>query len=326
MVQKIVVLIAASMLVFAPLKSMDAVLLKKVQERMSQEKKNDGLYVSAIDGKLNRIQLFLQGGAQIDAHHKEFQNETALHGASRKGLSEAAELLLSKNADTEAVDDNGFTALHCVATLGHISIVKLLLAKKAVVDPKATVGNVKGNTPLHGAAQNGHTEVIQLLVDAGADVEACNELGHLPLHYTAMAGHCEALRLLLTHSKDKDAQCRKLCLQGFSPLHWAIAKGFGEATKILIENGADPEMPAGNGLTPLGLAEAQNNALLKKFLKSVIKSRYGCSICAKKKDECKLMLCSGCKIVYYCSKECQTSDWKDHKPVCWKKVAVVLIK
>lgn len=314
------------MLVFAPLKSMDAVLLKKAQDRMSQEQKNEALFVSATNGKTGQAALFLEAGAQIDWHNKEFQNETALHGAARKGHREIAELLLSKNADTEAVDDNGFTALHGAATLGHVPIVRLLLLKGAKVDPKATVGAVKGNTPLHGVAQNGHVETMALLIDGGADVEACNDLGHLPLHYVAMAGHCEALRFLLTKIKDKDAQCRKLCLQGFSPLHWAIVKGFGEAAKILIENGADPEMPAGNNLTPLGIAVAQNHPALAKFLKSVIKSRSGCSVCAKKKDECKLMHCGGCKIVYYCSKECQTSDWKDHKPVCWKKVAVLLIK
>ena len=26
--------------------------------------------------------------------------------------------------------------------------------------------------------------------------------------------------------------------------------------------------------------------------------------------------CSGCKIVYYCSKECQKSSWKKHKVDC----------
>lgn len=26
--------------------------------------------------------------------------------------------------------------------------------------------------------------------------------------------------------------------------------------------------------------------------------------------------CSHCKVISYCTKECQKSDWKDHKPTC----------
>lgn len=326
MLQTIMLLITASTLVFSPLHCMDEVLVTKVKDRMSQEQKNEALYVSAINDKKDQLVLFLRAGAQIDARNKEFQNETALHGATRKGLPTIVALLLNNNANTEVLDDRGFTPLHGATTLDHASIVRLLLAKKAAVDPKATVGAVKGNTPLHGAAQSGNVEIMELLIDAGADVATCNDLGHFPLHYGAMIGNCKALRFLLSKIPDKDAQFRKLCSQGYSPLHWAVVKGFGEAAKILIENGADPEMPAGNGLTPLGIAAAQNHKLLEKFLKSVIKSRSGCATCAKKKDECTLMLCGGCKIIYYCSQECQKADWKEHKPICWKAVHMVLLK
>ena len=29
-----------------------------------------------------------------------------------------------------------------------------------------------------------------------------------------------------------------------------------------------------------------------------------------------LMTCSGCKLIYYCNKECQAADWKNHKVAC----------
>ena len=32
--------------------------------------------------------------------------------------------------------------------------------------------------------------------------------------------------------------------------------------------------------------------------------------------ERKLERCSGCKLVYYCSRECQKRDWKEHKAHC----------
>lgn len=45
-----------------------------------------------------------------------------------------------------------------------------------------------------------------------------------------------------------------------------------------------------------------------------------CAKCAKPASEdVKLKVCGGCGEVGYCSKECQTSDWKTHKKFCKKK-------
>ncbi|KAL5488337.1 hypothetical protein ACEPAI_6445 [Sanghuangporus weigelae] len=47
--------------------------------------------------------------------------------------------------------------------------------------------------------------------------------------------------------------------------------------------------------------------------------RKGCYKCSKVPDNKKpgsLLFCGGCRAVGYCSKECQTSGWKDHKTEC----------
>lgn len=49
----------------------------------------------------------------------------------------------------------------------------------------------------------------------------------------------------------------------------------------------------------------------------MLKGEKYCNVC-KQMDSDKLSRCSGCKIVYYCCKEHQTSDWKNHKKVCKK--------
>jgi len=48
------------------------------------------------------------------------------------------------------------------------------------------------------------------------------------------------------------------------------------------------------------------------------KARPKCAKCGQgAKDEAhKLMLCSSCKCVHYCSKVCQKLDWKQHKGLC----------
>jgi hypothetical protein len=40
-----------------------------------------------------------------------------------------------------------------------------------------------------------------------------------------------------------------------------------------------------------------------------------CKVCSKLEDKLGGN-CKGCKQVYYCSKECQKSHWKVHKPIC----------
>lgn len=40
--------------------------------------------------------------------------------------------------------------------------------------------------------------------------------------------------------------------------------------------------------------------------------------CASCCQQDQLKLCSRCRVVKYCSKACQTSDWKAHKPICRK--------
>eukprot|EP01034_Spumella_vulgaris_P024662 gene24662-31031_t len=45
-----------------------------------------------------------------------------------------------------------------------------------------------------------------------------------------------------------------------------------------------------------------------------------CGYCGKSSAE-RLMLCSRCKCVAYCDKECQTAAWKGHKKVCKPKEA-----
>ena len=51
------------------------------------------------------------------------------------------------------------------------------------------------------------------------------------------------------------------------------------------------------------------------YTTSVPHIKCGDSLCCSTKD---LKECSRCKQVSYCSKECQSHDWKDHKKVCKK--------
>jgi hypothetical protein len=50
-------------------------------------------------------------------------------------------------------------------------------------------------------------------------------------------------------------------------------------------------------------------------LKAECVARAGCAAAGCASEEASSM-CSRCEAVRYCSRECQRTDWKAHKPVC----------
>jgi len=81
----------------------------------------------------------------------------------------------------------------------------------------------------------------------------------------------------------------------------------------------------------LGAKESKPDPMALELLRLLARSRnrnkYGrkllCGLCSKLELEMasgsKLLTCSKCKSVRYCSKECQRKDWKQHKKTCGKE-------
>ena len=88
---------------------------------------------------------------------------------------------------TPGVSANGHTAGHWLAANGHSVCLNWLLAQSDSSIVKCT--NHGGSTPLHSAAANGHSACVQLLLNSGANPNACDTNGD-----TAFA--CAASRVL----------------------------------------------------------------------------------------------------------------------------------
>lgn len=77
-----------------------------------------------------KIVEYLLGNNLVPVNHKNRIKFTALHAASSRGYSRMAELLLSYNADINAVyetDAASITALHSASFFGHTDVIKVLL-------------------------------------------------------------------------------------------------------------------------------------------------------------------------------------------------------
>ena len=127
-------------------------------------------------GRIERVRELLKKDPTLV---KAFSPEgfTALHG--NLNHTDVVELLIDKGADINAVSKNAFlaTPLQSAVAMGWTDAAKLLIARNANVNCRGE----EGGTPLHEVAGNGQIELAQLLLDHGANINAKNNTGKTPL-------------------------------------------------------------------------------------------------------------------------------------------------
>ena len=106
----------------------------------------------------------------------ELWSSYMIEGA-RYGDSEDVVEALGNNADVNAIDEDGRSALHMAAANGHTGIMQTLLDAGANTEQR----NPTGNTALHWACVGGSAAAVQLLLDGGADACALNDAEKTPL-------------------------------------------------------------------------------------------------------------------------------------------------
>lgn len=123
------------------------------------------------------------------------------------------------------------------------------------------------NHALWTRAYEGDLKKVSLLLDAGADVNAMNEIYGAPLF---VAANADIARLLIENGADIHAKNK----QGSTPLHSAAEKGRTDVARLLIDKGADVNaMNDGgttwqtcNGTTPLHCAALKGNTGTARLL------------------------------------------------------------
>jgi uncharacterized protein len=125
--------------------------------------------------------------------------------AAALGRVDDLQALLEADPDQrDAVSDDGFTPLHLAAFFGQLRATELLLNRGAPCDPVST--NALAVHPINSAAANSHEVVVHLLLDHGADADACMQDGYRPLHAAAHNDRPAMVRLLLERGADPNAR------------------------------------------------------------------------------------------------------------------------
>jgi tetratricopeptide (TPR) repeat protein len=146
------------------------------------------------------------------------------------GYKEIAELLISKGADVNVKNNDGFTPLILALSNGFKELSELLIAKGAEV-------NVKDNnsrSPLTYSLVGGYKEIAELLISKGADISVKDKNGDTPLSLASANGFKELIELFIAKGVDVNIKNK----DGNTALTIACKKGYNEITELLIKNGA----------------------------------------------------------------------------------------
>ena len=120
---------------------------------------------------------------------------TSLHDAAAHG-TEYTDVIsfLDAGADVNGIQAYGITPLHRAAKNPHPEITEALIASGA--DPNARTNDQA--VPLLWAAVDGSNPlVLQMLADAGADVNAKDDMGRTPIFFAVGVSNADAAAMLI---------------------------------------------------------------------------------------------------------------------------------
>ncbi len=153
--------------------------------------------------------------------------------AAKSGDKVALRALLAKtsSAVVNTPDGDGSTALHWAAYRDDLDASELLIRAGANVN----AANDLGVTPLWTACQNGSEAMVAKLLAAGANPNAALLAGETPVMVAARAGHPAVVEQLIAKGANLNAHGSR----GQTALMWAVSQKHPDAVKALLAHGAD---------------------------------------------------------------------------------------
>ncbi|XP_065834043.1 fibronectin type 3 and ankyrin repeat domains protein 1-like [Oscarella lobularis] len=149
------------------------------------------LMIACYHGHLNVVQLLKEHGARYDVRDKG--GSMALHWAVDGGQEDMVAYLIRDRVPVDERDGAGWTPLiRTAAVTGHVGIARILLAFDADIDAKDS----DGRTALMIASLNGHKDLVSFLVEKGADRRVQSKYGASASDFAESFGRDGVLNVL----------------------------------------------------------------------------------------------------------------------------------
>ncbi len=197
-----------------------------------------------------------------------FSQEPDLFRTIVDGDTNAVEKLITSGTDLNQQNELGRTPLIVACLYKDVEMAKYLISKDVDINIKAN----NGVTALLAVASHSR-ELTELLISKGADIKAKSEEGGLFTQCTIgiLTGSVsiELAEILLSKGADiEEATNSDPDYKGYTPLIMASNMNNEELIKFLIKNGANVNVKANDGTTPLSHAFQAGHTNIIEILKA----------------------------------------------------------
>ena len=193
-----------------------------------------GLHAAAAKGDIMGIAV--AGMARANLEQRDRNGRTPLHVAAFLKQYAVARALLAAGANANALEAQKYDIVTIAAVANDVEMLKLALAAGASA---RNITSPYEGTALIAAAHLGHVDVVKTLIAAKAPLDHVNNLGWTALIEAVILGdggrnHVAIVRALVEAGAKLDIPDR----QGVTPLGHARRRGYAEMIAILDRAGA----------------------------------------------------------------------------------------
>jgi ankyrin repeat protein len=171
----------------------------------------NALMIACAYGARDVVEMLFTMDGTHDLEAVDADGWTALHHASYQGFKEILNILCHKGADPSATTNSNQTGLHLAVQAKKQNTVMELLTLKCPLDIQTSPG---GQTALHLALQKDdrrekNEDISLMLLQNGPDVRLKDIFGQTALHFAARTGLATAIEKLIQLGADVNGQDSK---------------------------------------------------------------------------------------------------------------------